>query len=124
MNSVSWMIYLAGLSGNLSAVLTAIGLASMAGCIALLIYGGSMKECQPVKDPRWMKGHGLQKLAIKCTGVPITLFLVAAILPSTDTVYAIAVSEFGEEALHTDMADKASQALNAWLDRQIEGEKK
>lgn len=40
-------------------------------------------------------------------------------MPSKDTVYAIAASEMGESVLKSETGSLATQALNAWLKKQI-----
>lgn len=44
---------------------------------------------------------------------------IAVFVPSKNTIYAIAASEYGEEALKAPEASKAREAINAWLDEQI-----
>lgn len=58
------------------------------------------------------------KIALYIT-MGVLLGFGAALLPGRDTVYAIAASEMGEQALKTPLAGKAEKALEAWLDHQI-----
>lgn len=48
----------------------------------------------------------------------VVLSLTGAVLPSRDTMYAIAASQVGEQALKTPLAEKAEKALEAWLNKQ------
>jgi len=50
--------------------------------------------------------------------ISVVLFLMAALIPSKETMYAIAASELGEKLLHTETVSKAQKALEAWLDSQ------
>jgi hypothetical protein len=45
--------------------------------------------------------------------------VISCCLPSQTTMYAIAASQMGEQALKTPLAGKAGKALEAWLDKQI-----
>jgi hypothetical protein len=47
------------------------------------------------------------------------LWTLACFAPSQETVYAIAASELGDRALHSQVVGSAEHALEAWLNRQI-----
>jgi hypothetical protein len=65
--------------------------------------------------------HKFRSWAIRFTPILAVVFaLLGGLTPSRETIYAIAASELGEEALKSSAATKAQQALNAWLDKQIE----
>lgn len=110
MNSLSWMLYLAEVSHSLSvaAMIGAFvsGLAIMFHGTSSATYGDEFLVHRP--------------LAWTC----VAALLIACALPSKETVYAIAASETGEQALKSKTATKAIQALDAWLDKQIKGESK
>lgn len=112
MNSLSWMLYLADVTesvGVLLGLIAAVGIAgtSFAGFVAFA-----------AEEPEIGK-------AIFKWGYSISLpaALICALIPSKTTIYAIAASEMGEEVIKSPTAGKAIKALDAWLDRQIEGEK-
>jgi hypothetical protein len=112
MNSLSWMIYLADVVGSIG-VLFAISATLLAGAIAFSMLWAAIEEedirmCRPYV--KWL------------APAMVSLALIAALLPSRTTVYAIAASETGENILNSDTGNKAVSALNAWLDRQIAGE--
>jgi hypothetical protein len=109
-NSLSWMIYWAGVCDHMQGVFICI---SVAGFMASFIVGAAAAENGP-KVLRYLK-----------ITAPVVVIgaLLAAFTPSKNTLYAIAASEFGEEALKSPEATKARAALNAWLDKQIEPEK-
>ena len=122
MNELSWLIYAADVSSGLSFV---AGVFAFIGAIAVFvvtIYASFGKDDYYVKvgDEHWLRFHDIQKKALtKWSRIPIAATLVAALLPSSNTVYAIAASEMGEEVVKSETAGKAMKALDAWLDRQI-----
>ena len=116
MNSLSWMIYLAEVSGNLSALTEIIAVASIIVFLGWPIRNAWLRD--------FMDGNGVCKApAKKLVGAAIIASTVSLLTPTSDTVYAIAASEMGEEVIKSPTATKAMKALDAWLDRQIAGEK-
>jgi hypothetical protein len=123
MNSLSWMIYFADVSDSLSTIgkLIAVG-AGLGGAITALITAvktdvdniGRVEKLN-VLSTGWQAGKGFFKVGIVAA-------LVVTPIPSKETIYAIAASEMGEDVLNSPTGGKAMQALNAWLDRQIEGD--
>lgn len=115
MNGLSWMIYFAGVSEGLSILL------AVAGIIMLIIFfiriliaaaDAPFDETEAAKK-EWRSGHKPALL------IAIPCLLVSALLPSDTTLYAIAASQYGEKLASTETANKAVQALNIWLDKQI-----
>lgn len=102
MNNLSWMIYLAGVAEGLQAVLI---LGALVGSGATAIICVAEEE--------------FTKAAKRTLTIAAVAAMLAVFLPGKQAVYAIAASEFGEEALKTPEANKARAALNAWLDKQI-----
>ena len=98
MSSLSWFLYLADVFNSLGAALVIFsGLCFMAGvCLTGTATGFKFF------------------LATACC------VAVAVFIPSKTTMYAIAASEFGQKMLDTNVANKASKALDAWLDKQLE----
>lgn len=134
MNSLSWMIYAADVTGsvgnaiNVSAVLT--GAALIGVSIGAGIYNfGSPTIWSSDKDPEGTRASWAAsatsslKMAKRLAAGLAALLLIGATIPSSNTIYAIAASEMGEKALNTQTGRKADLALNAWLDRQIAGDK-
>lgn len=104
MNNLSWLIYFGGVCDGLEGLF-----------VSLSVLGGLVVVIQSLNN---------EKLTI----LPIVklvplLWVVAAILPTKDTVYAIAASELGEKVVASQLSDKAKKAIDAWLDKQIKGEK-
>lgn len=114
MNSLSWMLYLADAAngvGVLFAFLGSVGLTATSFFGCGFYFGDG--------------NHALAKTVLKWGySISIPALFVYALIPSKTTIYAIAASEMGEEVIKSPTAGKAMKALDAWLDRQIEGEKK
>lgn len=120
MNTLSWLIYLAGVADGISVLcvisLIMCGLAALSAGLTWLVnvdYCGDEDIADQAK-----------KFLFKIPRAAIPIGLVCAFIPSSNTIYAIAASEMGERALKSETGGKAVQALNAWLDRQIAGEPK
>jgi len=133
MNSLSWMIYLAGVCGSASAFLTFLSVISALGSVGCLI-GWAVTIGSPHiwswddKDAK-LASHAKIHSTFGKAGPRLVLSMIAfgtaaAVLPSQSTIYAIAASEMGEKAITSQTGGKALKALDAWLDRQIAGEKK
>ena len=140
MNSLSWLLYLAGVSGNFTALFGWVGLLIIIGGVGMFYNSVAFKaDSQSDIEPRYgMTEDGAyfkQRKADKesalqtskslgfwgkfCIITALVMWILGAALPSKETVYAIAASEMGEELLKTPTAAKATKALDAWLDKQI-----
>lgn len=147
MNQLSWLIYLAEALDGLKFLFMwgiLFFLIGVAVCIALMIFPDYVEERAILSKK---EGHGYggrpeitytygevtrtseqvrkasQKTVRGYLRLSVSLFVLSIIganaLPSKDTMYAIAASEVGESVLNSPTGSKAVQALNAWLDRQI-----
>lgn len=123
MNQLSQLLYLANVSGNVGTLLALFGVLVLIACVAFFI-----QSCIYYDDiSRWSADRtaGLKKFSksihtsLKCLGLVLVLWVLAALCPSQDTVYAIAASELGGRALNSQTGGLAVQALNAWLKKQI-----
>lgn len=124
MNQLSWLIYLAEVLGNIHCVLVLVGSGLVIMAVVLTIVGAICGEevsyqseatnlrARAFKESVWSK-------VIPCLIASVILFTVSSLVPSKETVYAIAASEMGEQVLKTPTAGKAVKALEAWLDKQI-----
>lgn len=129
MNSLSQMIYLAEVSGGLDKMLVVVtGLAVIASAAACattcmftfgspyIFYGGDKEKIEAA----WERNRKLATKWLRIMPcVALASGLLAALVPSEETIYAIAASELGEEVISSPTAGKAMKALDAWLDRQI-----
>ncbi len=114
MNSLSWMIYLADVLNGTAITLRLIIFGLLVGFV-LSGFISTIEEGLPFEKKPTPRFWYLPTI--------VALLLVQAVLPSKNTVYAIAASEMGEKALNTPTAGKAFKALDAWLDEQIAPEK-
>lgn len=113
MNELSWFLYLAGVAGNVGAFFAIFG---GAASIVATIFG--VVGCIASGDG-WRPPTGFWRNVFTALTVGGVMILLAALVPSQQTMYAIAASEFGEQLAKTETAGKAFEALNAWLDQQI-----
>ncbi len=114
MNELSWFLYLADVVAALKVMATVVAVIS-----AMCIFGWLLFNWIQVMHEDEIVSPKLAHYSI-----PVVIGLIAILTPSQTTIYAIAASEMGEELLKSSTTTKAQKALDAWLDRQIEGEKK
>jgi hypothetical protein len=113
MNSLSWMIYLASVVDNIGVI---FGIMLVVGGLGLIF------TTIPFLADHDEYGERLRRPLRNGIVAWIAVALLGSFLPSKETIYAIAASEYGEDILNSETGGKAVQALNAWLDRQIAGE--
>lgn len=111
MNKLSWLIYLADVCNDLDSLLFFAMTVGVFGFIISLVVWANDENWQP--DSR--------RRTIWYLFFPIMVggSIFGAIVPSDDTIYAIAASEIGEQVLDSHTGNKAVKALNHWLDKQI-----
>lgn len=122
MNSVSWFLYAIDVIGNLKAIsvmaFVVFGIMFIVTLIAVPISDGEVLDAE--SRPTWYKFFWR---SLTCT---IVGFLIFTILPSRNTMYAIAASEVGEKVIANEqvrgIADDATKALHQWIKKQIEPE--
>lgn len=114
MNDLSWMLYLAGTLPNIAAGIGVIGiLSTLVFGIIFLVY------LIHKTDPREQEIASTLAPYRHVWVYTLVLFLLAFLVPDKHTMYAIAASEMGEEILNTPIANKATKALEAWIESQI-----
>lgn len=125
MNQVSWLIYLANVAGNLGGFLIFIGsVAILVGIVYFICACGFLSELgrweeNDAKIKAMKTFRDQRRNATLNIVLAAILWLCAAFMPSSNTVLAIAASQFGEQLMHTKTANLAEQALNSWLQKQI-----
>lgn len=107
MNTLSWFLYFADVFSSLGALLA---MGSIAMAFVWLILGAILSDSAPGQLPRWWK---------ICWVIPPIMIFVSALIPSKNTMYAIAASELGQQAVESRVGQKALQAIEAWIDQQI-----
>lgn len=130
MNSLSWLLYIGNVAGNLGSVLWIAGIILV--LVAIITYMVDRVERSELVEHLKYRGRDEDvKKLVDRKSYPSYAFLVvgiiawflAALSPSSDTVYAIAASQLGEQAMKTPIAAKAGEAVEAWLDKQIAANK-
>jgi hypothetical protein len=131
MNSLSWLIYLASLSGSISEFFAALAFMGAAVAIAGFVFSmmwtdGSYGGDRRMKGYEEMRQRG-KYLAPRGLWALIVLGSISVILPSSNTIYAIAASEVGERLITDEtvkgLASDSTKALQQWIKKQIEPEK-
>ena len=112
MSELSWLIYLAGVSGGLSVVAAGVSLAAFG-----VGYFAAVAASNSYIDQRRKPLAVVKAAAITF----VASLALAVLLPSRETVFAIAAVEYVASPDGQRVTGKAAQALEAWLDRQIEG---
>lgn len=109
MNSLSWFLYLADVSPKF---VVGVFLCSLFAFIVLFAFG-VYNTIEYKKYTIW-----------KYLGIPVIGFFIAAMIPSKETMYAIAASEIGETAVKSKLGQKISLVLENWLDTQLQDKPK
>lgn len=128
MNNLSWLLYWADVVPKIA---NALGIVATIGGFSFLAWGMATGFSYAVQDTFDTDATPFRK---KIGFVPyvaafMVLFgvLVPPFMPSKDTLYAIAASEVAEEIVTNEKVvnttTKAFEAVDAWLDKQIEGKK-
>lgn len=121
MNSVSWFLYFTDVVGNLGILLTGVTVTSICGAVvAAFIFGFCIIEEEDTKTPLKALKWSVAILAISS--------LSNVLLPSKNTLYAIAASQVGEQVIKNEavqgIANDATKALQQWIKKQLTEEKK
>lgn len=121
MNSLSWFLYATNVVENIGILLFLL-LVFSGICFGILNIAVPASEGQVLewKDYKLWWTRGLVTI--------ITCGFILAFLPSKNTMYAIAASQIGEKVSESEMvqgvANDATKALQQWIKKQIEPEKK
>lgn len=115
MNSVSWFLYVAEFFSRVGVLFAvAAGIGAIIVGMALIFHG--VEDGELWRPVRW--------------AAPLVFFiaLLAAAVPSKNTMYAIAASQVGEKIVESEtvqgIATDATKALQQWIKKQIEPEAK
>lgn len=117
MNNLSWILYWADVLPQLSSALALAAFLLFVPVGIFYILGvtngfGEGRDDDPVLTR-------FRKLTWVVIFLPIVWLSAFFVPDDKNTYYAIAASEVGEEVLKTPEVGKARQALNNWLDRQM-----
>lgn len=116
MNSLSWLLYVIDVIGNLKTLTLLLMIGCLAG-VALLALA------VPVSDGDVLDWAGYKKWFARCVIIAPIAGLLFSVLPSQNTLYAIAASEVGERVVNSEtvqgLTGDATKALHEWIRRQI-----
>lgn len=117
MNSVSWFIYIAQVSGSIGTMFCVLGVLGLLGAGMLALFGTIAQSCEAnefkplIPKARWI-------------ALAVLLLLFGNLMPEKNTMYAIAASQVGEQIANSEtvkgVADDATKALRSWIKRQID----
>lgn len=117
MNDLSLFIYLADVAGDLDWFFGLLFFISSTLLIFTVCLGLFVADDLPFTEKDW---KAWRKCMLFSSIITVTSFICGALTPEQDTVYAIAASEMGEEFIKTEEVGLARQALQNWLEDQIE----
>jgi hypothetical protein len=115
MNSLSWMIYGAGVLGNIQGVFVA---AAIVSGVAIAIFIGFSAMAADIGDApagTWSKG-------VRWSWVPLVFGLVSAVIPSSSTIYLMAASEAGEAVVSSPDAKEMLTDLKSIIRKKLKEE--
>ena len=121
MNSLSWFLYTIDVIANVNALATGFLIATVTAW-AVLNVAALATEGEVLEWPDYKKWWTRGVLIIAGCG------LLVSVLPSKNTMYAIAASQAGEQVVKSEtvqgIASDATRALHQWIKKQIEPETK
>lgn len=107
MNSLSLFLYFADVIPSVGVLLGFVGVFITAACALICILYGMDDQTIPIKSIT---------IALSCAFI---LFLITALTPSKNTLYAIAASELGQKAVESELGGKALKAIEHWINDQV-----
>lgn len=108
MNGLSWLLYFADISQNIKALMW-FGILTLT--VLAIITGLCHDPCMAKQSTR----DRFVALLETTTKIVAPLILLGGITPSKSTIYLIAASEMGEEALQTEAVQKVGDYLDVLL---------
>ena len=137
MNSLSFLIYLAGVTGSVGSFLTFLAvvfgiLATLSMVVWLVMHdetdrfsdrlkGDDLVACRSMRTKAWRWFWGF-------TGLLVLAGCIASITPTRQTVLLIAASEMGERVLNhprvNSVVDPGIELLTAWMEKETREIKK
>lgn len=128
-DNIVWLIYLADVSRSLSFVMSIFGIVGAAAGLGIAFayvfddYDRPGPGASEERLERYNKERLKQKRFIKILLFPgITLLLTAILIPGKDVFYAAAAAQVAKSPQVERVTDKATMAIERWLDRQIGNE--
>ncbi|QIG73013.1 hypothetical protein EVB99_022 [Rhizobium phage RHph_N3_19] len=120
MNSLSWLLYFAGVSENIGTAFTMLSFLFGFGALVATFFVVGTRLDEPNRPeyhaPMWI---------LFSSAIPFFLFLAIAVLvPSKDTVYLIAGYEIGETVVKTPEAQQMFSDIREIIQQQLKSLKK
>jgi hypothetical protein len=119
MNSVSWFLYFSDVVGNLRTLATF-------AMIATFLMWAVLNISVPVSDGDVLNWPDFKKWWSRGLFSLLICAFVVAVVPSQNTMYAIAASQIGEKIAVNgqvqEIASDATKALQSWIKTQIDPE--
>ena len=115
MNGLSWMIYGAGVLGNIQGVLIGTAIISGIGIAGYIAFSAMGADIGDVPKGTWKGG-------VRWAWVPFVIALLAALLPSASTVYLMAASEAGEAVVTSPDAKEMLNDLKSIIRKKLKEE--
>lgn len=119
MNALSWLLYFGNIAANFHVLFIICGIICLPVTAIYVLVACASLDGPYVSDEHkksvWVKA----KKSLRLVWLAFAFWLLAAFMPSQDTMYAVAASQVSEQLLHSKTANLAEQALDAWLQRQI-----
>ena len=129
MNTLSWLIYWAGVVGAMNGffifIAVVAGVASVAGIIAAIIATGSLHSADKNEAASWAEVHPvICRYRNVALGVFSIMSALALFTPDKQTIVMIGASEFGQRAIQSEavqrLADPSVAYIETWLRGEIE----
>lgn len=124
MNMLTWFLYFAEVAGNITGLLSFVSIAYFAfGAMFYLVmsFGAGMENYEnraaPIRDRR--DAFLANYLRTRNVVIAIIMAFLATIIPSTKTVYLMAASELGEEAVTSKYAGDLYNKIDRFLEIQL-----
>lgn len=116
MNGLSWVLYLADVSGQIATFFSGVGILCGFTIFGLLVFGNMYNhDMAPHEDK--LDVTGMLKKAAIIGGIS---FLVQAVIPSKETFYLIAGSEAGEAVVTSEQGQRIITTIGEVIEQQLE----
>lgn len=117
MNTLSWLIYAADVLGSVKGLLIAVAIVGM-----IVLSVAMLAAAIGASEPYPAVPAGTWKKPLRFMWVPIVAGLIAALIPSTRTLYMIAASEAGEAVVTSPDAIEMMGDLKAIIKQKLKAE--
>jgi len=116
-NQLSQLLYFADVFDTLKAVLRILG---VLGSITGVVVTYFALNAEYYDDADYIANRKMaRRLGVNLISASLLCIFLGVFVPTKNTMYAIAASEMGESVLQSETGSLATQALNAWLKKQI-----